>query len=162
ETDAADTDTVRVTSATVTGLGAVGVFAMPQATPGSSERSLPGLVVTATGQPLVTSDASVVGGGQVIFGTLGGPTGFGPPVPIARTNVDHQMPIPPQDKRGVGPDPNLAIDHSGKRYNGRIYLTYTDSPAVGSTDTNIFVRYSDDNGNTWSPPVRVNDDTTQN
>src|SRR5213078_3056324 len=47
-------------------------------------------------------------------------------------------------------------------YGGRAYLVYTESTGQGSGDTNIFVRFSDDNGGTWSTPVRVNDDTGAN
>ena len=39
---------------------------------------------------------------------------------------------------------------------------YTDSPAAGSTDTNIRVVHSGDLGATWSSPVRVNDDKGAN
>ena len=35
-------------------------------------------------------------------------------------------------------------------------------PRQSSNDTNIFVRFSDNNGTTWSAPVRVNDDATSN
>ena len=39
-------------------------------------------------------------------------------------------------------------------------MVYVDAPSIVSNDTNIFVRYSDDNGATWSAPIRVNDDAT--
>jgi hypothetical protein len=39
-------------------------------------------------------------------------------------------------------------------------MVYTDRPAVNSSDTNIFLRYSDDDGATWSASLRVNDDNT--
>ncbi len=45
---------------------------------------------------------------------------------------------------------------------GRVYLVYTDAPFVGSPNTNIFVRFSDNDGATWSSPVQVNDDTSGN
>ena len=38
-------------------------------------------------------------------------------------------------------------------------MAYLDAPADGSTDTNVFVKFSDNNGSSWSSPVRVNDDT---
>ena len=56
----------------------------------------------------------------------------------------------------------MAYDRSGGVHNGRAYLVYTDAPSPGSFDANIFVRYSDDNGVTWSTPVQVNDDTGTN
>jgi hypothetical protein len=40
---------------------------------------------------------------------------------------------------------------------GRLYVTYTDRSTSGS-DTDVFVRHSDDGGVTWSPEVRINDD----
>src|SRR5262249_14347002 len=39
------------------------------------------------------------------------------------------------------------------------YMAYTDEFPDESNDTDIYVRYSDDNGATWSERVRVNDDT---
>jgi hypothetical protein len=41
-------------------------------------------------------------------------------------------------------------------------VVYTAEHPNESDDTDIFVRHSDDNGATWSAPVRVNDDATTN
>ena len=58
----------------------------------------------------------------------------------------------------------LAVDRSpASVHYGRIYLTYfhfADAPADSTTD--IFCLYSDDAGNSWSEPVRVNDDPPDN
>jgi len=54
------------------------------------------------------------------------------------------------DARGVGAVTGLSWDRSGGAHNGRVYAVYTDSPAVGSTNTNIFVKYSDNNGLNWT------------
>ena len=43
-----------------------------------------------------------------------------------------------------------------------MYLVYTDRPSTSSNDTDIYVRYSDHNGTTWSSRVRVNDDPVGN
>jgi hypothetical protein len=48
----------------------------------------------------------------------------------------------------------LAVDRSGGRYHGRLYLTWPQ--AVGDT-LQIFVAASADGGRTWQEPVRVND-----
>jgi hypothetical protein len=56
----------------------------------------------------------------------------------------------------------LAWDCSGGPFNGRLYLVYTDRPSTGSADTDIYVRFSNNNGATWSSRVRVNDDTVGN
>jgi hypothetical protein len=47
-----------------------------------------------------------------------------------------------------------TVDSSQSRYRGRAYLVYTDVVGSGS---NIDVVHSDDDGRTWSSPVRVND-----
>ncbi|CAN5587502.1 hypothetical protein BH18VER2_BH18VER2_07650 [soil metagenome] len=46
--------------------------------------------------------------------------------------------------------------------NGRLYHNYVSEEPAESSDTDIQCRYSDDNGATWSNPVRVNDDTGTN
>jgi len=53
-------------------------------------------------------------------------------------------------------------DRTGGSHNGRVYLVYTRERPNESDDTDIHVRYSDDNGATWSAEVRVNDDRTTN
>src|SRR5262249_10274998 len=42
------------------------------------------------------------------------------------------------------------------------YLVYTDETPNESNDMDIFLRYSNDNGATWSTSTRVNDDSTVN
>ena len=68
---------------------------------------------------------------------------------------------------GIGPAPVLASDNtlgSFSPYQGRLYVAYVDrpnpnnNPTPPADNTNIFVRYSDDGGTTWSAPVQVNDD----
>jgi len=58
------------------------------------------------------------------------------------------------------PYPFIAADQSNGPNRGRMYLVYAknDPPANGNKP-DIFCRYSDDQGSTWSnPPVKVNDD----
>lgn len=64
--------------------------------------------------------------------------------------------IPPQPDRGIVPMPMSDVIHSGPNA-GRLLITYTDKSPTGN-NTNIYVRYSDDDGNTWSPEIKVNDD----
>jgi hypothetical protein len=66
--------------------------------------------------------------------------------------------IPPQPDRCVVPMPFTAVDNSGGAHNGRLYATYPDKDPVGA-DWNVYVRYSDDGGTTWSAEAKVNDDT---
>ncbi len=70
--------------------------------------------------------------------------------------------IPPQPDRSVDAEPGLAWDRTGGPHRGRVYLVYTLEVKNESDNTDIEVRYSDDDGATWSAPVRVNDDATAN
>lgn len=78
------------------------------------------------------------------------------------TQVGPSDPIPPQQFRGIDPGASLAYDTSGDAFTGRLYMTYTDAPTPTSPNTNIYLRYSDDSGATWSGAVKVNDDQTTN
>ncbi|HYQ92758.1 MAG TPA: hypothetical protein VES89_11975, partial [Candidatus Competibacteraceae bacterium] len=42
----------------------------------------------------------------------------------------------------------------------RLFMVYTDADSADSNDTNIELIYSDDDGATWSLPLRLNDDNT--
>lgn len=63
--------------------------------------------------------------------------------------------IPPQPDRGGPGNSNIDVDRSGGAFNGRLYVTYVDG---APPDTNVRVRYSDDDGASWSGGTLVNDD----
>ncbi len=65
--------------------------------------------------------------------------------------------IPPQSSRGVLPFPMTAVDQTGI-HAGRLYEAYFDQDPSGS-NTNTYVRSSDDGGVTWSAEVKVDNDT---
>ncbi len=65
--------------------------------------------------------------------------------------------IPPQNIRGIVPFPMTAVAQGGA-HAGRLYISYTDKDPVNA-NTNIYVRFSDDGGTTWSAEAKVNDDT---
>jgi hypothetical protein len=65
--------------------------------------------------------------------------------------------IPPQPDRCVVPMPFSTAAPEGSPFEGRIFVVYPDRNVAG-TDWDVFLRFSDDNGTTWSPEVRVNDD----
>src|SRR5207302_3374997 len=94
--------------------------------------------------------------------------GLGPqPFGSSRTSVvDTHMGgfdfIAPQPDRSIDAEPGLAWGRSGGPHNDRVYLVYTFEFQNESDNTDIFVRYSDNQGVTWSAPVRVNDDATKN
>ena len=66
--------------------------------------------------------------------------------------------IPPQNIRGIVPYPMIAVAQGGS-HAGRIYASYTDKDP-STANTNIYVRFSDDGGVTWSTETKINNDTT--
>jgi len=66
--------------------------------------------------------------------------------------------IPPQNVRGILPYPMTAVAPAGSPHAGRLYASYTDLDTANA-NTNIYVRFSDDGGATWSAETKVNDDT---
>ncbi len=97
-----------------------------------------------------------------------GAGGFGPQVQAATTNVNKFDDIDPQPFRTIDAEANIQydLDPSSPHY-GRLYLVYTDATAPGGTladpggsDTDIYIRHSDNDGATWSSAVKVNDDAT--
>lgn len=53
--------------------------------------------------------------------------------------------------------PVTACDLSKSEFRGTIYINWTDQ-RNGEKDTDVWLSKSSDNGNTWSEPIRVNDD----
>lgn len=59
----------------------------------------------------------------------------------------------------VRPYPFIIADNSFGPYRGRLYLVYTsNNPAGNGNKPDVFCRYSDDQGATWTPAIIVNDD----
>jgi len=55
--------------------------------------------------------------------------------------------------------PVTCCDRSSGPYRGNIYVNWSDQEKAGE-NTDIFLSKSTDGGQTWSPPKRVNDDST--
>jgi len=149
-----------VDGAPVTGLGAVGAFGAAQAIIGSQGFSYGDIAVGPSGQVMMSfGPASAVLGGSIYTATsngLGQP--FGEAQPATTTVVGGFEAIPAQPTRGIDSESGLAYDRSSGPHKGRVYLMYTDATLAGSTNTDIYVRYSDNSGASWSGAVRVNDD----
>jgi hypothetical protein len=87
-----------------------------------------------------------------------GPLGFGRSVTIGETNVRQFDPIRPQRDRTVDSETGFAWDRNpASPHFGRLYLIATHEEPDGSSNTEVLLKYSDDDGITWSEPVQVND-----
>ena len=82
------------------------------------------------------------------------PGGFGDTSVVATTNVSLFEPIRPQRVRTVDAEVALAWLRSGPD-RGRIVMMFNDEFPDQSDDTNVYVKTSDDLGETWSPRVTV-------
>jgi hypothetical protein len=155
------------TGAPVSGLGQVGAFLAGEVVPGSNNCTYGDVAIGPAGQVMQACNLTTTGqGGGKIFVNVDpdglGPMGFGDRVFVAETHVGGFDFIPPQPDRSVDAEVGLAWDRTGGAHNGRVYAVYTKEQKNESDDMDIYVRYSDDDGATWSEGVRVNDDNTKN
>jgi hypothetical protein len=155
------------TGAPVTGLGRVGAFFAGEVVPGSNNCTYGDVAIGPAGQimQVCTLTESGQGGGKLFVNVDPdglGPAGFGDRVFVTDTHIGGFDFIPAQPDRSVDAEPGLAWDRTSGAHRGRVYLVYTNEHPNESDDTDVFVRYSDDNGATWSAGVRVNDDHTTN
>ena len=154
--------------APVTGLGHYGSFTAPEDVPNPGGNGDYGdTAVGPGGQVMVTYQKDESGkGGTDIFTSVDpdglGPAGFNTPALVAHSRVGGFDPIPAQPDRTIDAEANLAWDRSGGAHDGRVYLVWTQESPNGSNNTDIELQHSDDNGATWSPAVKVNDDHTVN
>jgi hypothetical protein len=151
--------------AAVTGLGTIGAFSAAQTAATNGDYG--DIVVGPAGKVFtVYQDASGGIGPDVILGNLDadgiGGAGFGPQINTTTTQVGSFAPLPAQPQRDIDAEAGLAWDCSGGPFNGRLYMVYTDRTSTNSADTDIYVRYSSNNGAMWSGRARVNDDAIGN
>jgi hypothetical protein len=151
-----------VSSAGVLGTGMVGAFTSQPLPSQPVSENYGDIAVGPGGEVVVTYGPNTGSSGTIYTST--DPDGLGPNpfssyVPVVAVNVGGFTSIPAQPNWGIDPEAGLAFDRSNGPHRGRLYLMYTDSPSVGSADTNIFVVHSDSQGATWSAAVRVNSDT---
>jgi hypothetical protein len=151
--------------AAVTGLGLVGNFSPAQTAAANADFG--DIAIGPSGQVMVVYQNNTTTEGPdnltINVDTNGlAAGGFGPASIATVTQVGAFATIPAQPKRLIDAEAGLAWDRSGGPHNGRVYLMYTDRPDTSSADTDIYVRYSDNGGASWTSPVRVNDDTFGN
>jgi endonuclease YncB( thermonuclease family) len=151
--------------ATATALGTVSTFSALQTIPGSSGCSFGDIAVSPLGAVVqVCGPSSGQGPANLRFNIDADGFGAGAfsasTIPTA-TNVGGFDFIPAQNGRSVDAESALAFDAlSTSPFFGRLYLVYTDEVTNESNNLEINIRFSDNNGSTWSAPVRVNDDAT--
>jgi hypothetical protein len=159
---------IQAFGAPVTGLGQFGSFTAPENVPSpGSNGDFGDTAVGPGGQVMVTYQNAENGqGGTNIYTAVDpdglGPAGFGTPTLVAHSHVGGFDFIAAQPNRSIDAEPNLAWDRSGGSHNGRVYLVWTQESPNESDDTDIMLQHSDDNGTTWSPAVKLNDDHTSN
>ncbi len=159
---------VEASGASVTGIGQHGAFSAPEPVPTSNGKGDYGdTAVGSAGQVMVTYQDQTNGQGGSHIQTAVDPDGLGPlgfsnPVFIAHSRVGGFDYLPVQPDRSVDAEANLAWDRSGGPHNGRVYLVWTQEVKSESDDMDIEFQYSDDDGATWTPAVRLNDDAGTN
>lgn len=148
----------------VTGLGAVTGFGPLQTIPGTSGCSFGDIAIAPTGVVVQACEAPTGGQGPAtilvnIDADGLGPGNFGPTITATTTNVGGFDFIPAQNTRSVDAEAGLAFDtNPSSPHAGRLYLVYTEETVNENNDLDIMLRFSDNNGATWSAPQRINDD----
>jgi hypothetical protein len=153
--------------APVTGFGSYGTFGSAIPVPGSSSGNFGDVTIGPTGKVAVAFQSPTSGKGpSTIYVTInasGSTSGsFVAAAGSVATQVGGFRKIPAQPNRTVDAELGLAYDISNGPHRGRLHLVYTDAPSTTSNDLNIYTRYSDNDGATWSSALRVNTDTGVN
>lgn len=79
---------------------------------------------------------------------------------VSDTNVGFADTITPMNTKGVNAGQTVLWNQTAGSFPNRAYLIYSDESSAESNDLDVFIKYSDDNGQTWSAPQQVNDDGT--
>jgi len=158
---------IQAFGAPVTGLDHFGSFTAPKNVPSPGNGDYGDTAVGPAGQVMVTYQNATNGqGGADIYTAVDpdglGPAGFGKPNLVTHSHVGGFDFIPAQPNRSIDAEANLAWDRSGGAHKGRVYLVWTQETPNESDNTDIMLQHSDDNGATWSPAAKLNDDHTTN
>lgn len=153
--------------ATTTGLGTNSGFGSAISIPGSNSGNFGDVTIGPNGKVAVVYETPSSGVGpstlQVAINRSGNTaSNFVQAAGSVVTQVGGFRSIPAQPSRTVDAEVGLAYDISSGPHRGRLHMVYTDAPNTTSDDLNIFTRYSDNDGATWSNPLRVNTDTGTN
>jgi hypothetical protein len=151
-------------AAQVTGLGRIGKL---KAAAISDVSAMPeGLAVGPSGQVTVAYQYATDSGPSVVYTRTDpdglGPQRFGAVNTTVGTAVGTNVVLPAVSASGISASASLAYDYSPDAYTGRLYMAYVSASDPSTVNTNIYLRYSDNDGITWSAPTQVNDDTSPN
>jgi hypothetical protein len=154
--------------ALVTGLGVanIGAFNALQTVPSGSGCSFGDVAIAPSGAVVQVCETPTGGQGpatlRVNIDADGlGPGNFGATAGTVTTNVGGFDFITPQNARSVDAEAGLAFDaNPTSPHWGRLYLVYSEEPIAESNDLDTMVRFSDNNGATWSAAIKVNYDAT--
>ena len=114
------------------------------------------VAVSPAGVPIIAYQDQVdLAGSSVIYTSRFDPTSRSLTTarPTTFTTVGGQFYIPAEPTGHIDAEVGLAYDLS----DGRLYMVYTGSPAINCGCTYVDLRFSDDDGATWSNPTRVSD-----
>jgi subtilisin-like proprotein convertase family protein len=156
------------TAATISGLGQITTFSNKTAYSPLSSGNYGVPAIGPQGQVAVTwqTPSSGQSGGSIRFAIdangLQGGLNFGSTSVITQTNVGGVDFIPASPFEGIFASPYLAYDLSQGPHRGRLYCAYANETIDESNNTDVYVKYSDDDGKTWSVGVKVNDDSGSN
>lgn len=151
--------------ALATGLGTIGAFSAQQTAAGSSGCVFGDIAILPSGAVIqVCQTQSGESASNIRMNLDGDGLGagvFGAISTITSTNVGSFDSIPAQNSRTVDAEVGIAVDAlPTSPHFGRLYLVYGEEPVNESHDHNIMVRWSDNDGSTWSAPIQINDDAT--
>jgi len=158
---------IQAFGAPVTGLDRFGTFSAPENVPSPGNGDYGDTAVGPAGQVMVTYQNAVNGQGGTNIYTAVDPdglrsAGFGKPTLVTHSHVGGFDFIAAQPDRSIDAEANLAYDDSGGAHTGRVYLVWTQETPNESDNTDIMLQRSDNNGATWSPAIKLNDDRTSN
>ncbi len=159
---------IQASGAAVTGLGQVGTFSTPQNAGGTNSFGDYGdVAIGPNGQVMVIYQNPTGGQGPAnIYTDLDpdglGPLGFRAAVLFATTSVGGFDFIPAQSTRSIDAESALMWDRTTGTHAGRLYAMWTQETPDESNNTDIMFQYSDTGGSTWTPPVKLNDDSGTN
>jgi uncharacterized repeat protein (TIGR01451 family) len=149
----------------VTGLGAFGAFTGEENVSGTlANCGFPDIAVGPSNEVLVAFQTNVASpglGAVYVNVNLAGlsSNGFGAPVLASANTIGGDTRIAAQPDYGINSAVSLAYNgDTNSAYYGRAYLVYVGQGTANPSDTDIFLRYSINDGKNWSGAVRVNDD----